>query len=405
MKQNKQPANKMTSTERRATISIALIISLRMIGLFMVLPLFTLYALSLKGATPTLIGLAIGGYGLAQALFQIPFGYLSDRFGRKSIILFGLLIFGAGSLLAGMATSVSVLILGRTLQGVGAIGGTTLALLSDLTRDNQRTKAMAIAGMTIGLSFSIAMILGPVLANWLAVNELFYFAAGFTIIAITLLYTVVPQPQAVTTTHPTTTASTLLRQALSEQLLPLYLGIFLLHAIFTASFIVIPVSLSHFLALSASEQWKLYVPTLLIAFITSLMLIGIAESKRRIKPFLLLAIGLLATSEYLFLHFANYTYAVSALFLFFTGFSTLEAFMPSLVSRTVPPQCKGGAMGIYSCAQFSGIFVGGVLGGWLYGHHGMFGVYSSCIIAAVLWFLLMAFLHAPKLRSSQPNLT
>lgn len=352
-------SGKTTSTERRAIASLSSIMGLRMIGLFMVLPIFSIYAQQLSHATPTLIGLAMGIYGLSQALFQIPFGALSDRYGRKPIILMGLIIFIIGSLIAGMAHSIILMIIGRALQGVGAVGSTILAMMADLTREENRTKSMAIAGMTIGFSFSLAMLIGPLLTEWMSVSSLFFLAAGLGIIAIAILYIFVPTPNVVRWHRDAEPElHSFIKLLVAPELAKLNVGIFILHAIFTASFIVIPISLINNTGLTAHNQWHLYLPTLFIAFVLTLICIGMAERKQQIKPFFLLGISILVIAEtLLWLAPAHTGFIVIGICAFFTGFSLLEAFLPSLISRTAPADRKGSALGIYSCSQFLGIFV------------------------------------------------
>ena len=390
-------SEKMTSTEKRAVISLSSIMGLRMIGLFMVLPVFTLYANQLEGATPILIGLSLGIYGLTQAFFQIPFGALSDHYGRKPLILFGLLLFAAGSCMAAMAHSIIFMIIGRALQGAGAVGSTTLAMLADLTREEQRTKSMAIAGISIGFSFSLAMLLGPLLTTWLPVNNLFYLAVLFSLCAIVVLYTSVPSPSILRWQRDTQPElKSFLRLLLDPGLAKLNGGIFILHTIFTASFVIIPISMTHLTGFSAKQQWLLYLPTLLIAFIITLIIIGIAEKKHRIKLGFVISILFLAVSEFLFwLASTNLYFSLFALCLFFTGFSSLEAFLPSLISRIAPLEKKGSALGIYSSAQFLGIFVGGVFGGWLYGNFSFSGVYTFCILLSFFWLALALLMQSP----------
>ena len=391
-------SNKMTTGEWRAVLSLSSIMCLRMLGLFMVLPVFTLYASQLDGAKPFLIGLAVGIYGLSQALFQIPFGALSDRVGRKSIILIGLLIFAAGSLIAGLSHSILFMIMGRTLQGVGAVGSTILALLADLTREEQRTTSMAIAGMTIGLSFSLAMLLGPLLIKWMPVNNLFFLASLFGIAAIAILIFLVPTPQ-VESWHRDTEPElqSFFTLLIAPELAKLNIGIFILHAVFTASFVVIPIALDQFAGFSASQQWQLYVPTLIAAFVIILFCISAAEKKHQIKPYFVGGITTLACAE-IALWLAPHHLALTTLglCLFFAGFSLLEAFLPSLISRTAPAARKGSALGIYSCAQFLGIFVGGVLGGWLYGTFSFSGVYLFCLLLSLFWLVLALLMQPPR---------
>jgi MFS family permease len=394
---------KMTSTERRAVISLSSIMGLRMLGLFMVLPVFSLYAAQLQSSTPTLIGLAMGIYGLSQAIFQIPFGALSDRFGRKPMILIGLFLFIMGSIIAGCSDSIYLMMIGRSLQGIGAVGSTIMAFMADFTREDQRTKTMAIAGMTIGFSFSLAMLVGPFLTQWLSVSRLFFLAAALGCVCIILLYTSVPRAAHLSWHRDTEPElKSFLKLLTSPELAKLNIGIFLLHAIFTASFVVIPIGLHHYLDLPSSQQWKLYLPSLFIAFVLALFCIGMAERKQQIKPYFLGGITTLACSLLiLWIAKTNIMLTGLGICLFFAGFSLLEAFLPSLISRTAPASRKGSAMGIYSSSQFLGIFVGGVLGGWLYGLAGFTGVYLFCIALSLLWFALSSFMQTPRMLTTQ----
>lgn len=396
-------STKMTTTERRSISYLSLIMALRMIGLFMVLPVFSLYAYHLTGATPTLVGIAMGIYGLSQALFQIPFGSLSDRFGRKPIILFGLSIFILGSLLSGFAHSIVLMTVGRALQGAGAVGSSILALMADLTREDQRTKAMAIAGMTIGFSFSAAILLGPFLTQWMNVNHLFFVAAFLGMIGISLLYTSVPTP-AISRWHRDTQPEwrAFLHLLTNKELIKLNCGIFILHALFTASFVALPLDLSHYAALPSNKQWYLYLPALISALFFSLLCIGLAERRQQIKPYFLGGIGALCVAELLFWQISDNLFLLAGgLCLFFSGFSLLEAFLPSLISRAAPATRKGSALGIYSSAQFLGIFIGGTLGGWLYGRYNLSGVYLFCIALAFFWLALAFFMQPPRFLVTQ----
>lgn len=389
---------KMTTQERRAVASLSSIMGLRMIGLFMVLPIFSLYAHQLQGATPTLIGIAMGVYGLSQALFQIPFGALSDRFGRKPIIMMGLVIFAFGSLVAGLAHTIGWMIIGRALQGIGAVGSTIMAMMADLTREEHRTKAMAIAGITIGFSFSVAMFVGPILTQWVPINALFFIAMLFGLVGIVVTQFAVPTP-AHQTWHRDTEPEfkSFIKLLSNPELAKLNIGICLLHAIFTASFVALPISLHQSLGFAANQQWEIYLPALLVAFIFSLFCIGIAERKRQLKRFFILGIAAIAVSEILLLAApTNLTVTSLGICLFFGGFSLLEAFLPSLISRTAPAARKGSALGIYSCSQFFGIFIGGVLGGWFYGQWHFSGVYLLCLALAFLWLIIALLMQPPR---------
>jgi len=384
----------MNILERRATITVSIIMALRMLGLFMVLPLFALYASSLPGATPWLIGLSMGIYGLTQAVLQIPFGALSDKIGRKRVITVGLCMFLAGSVVAAMSHTIWGLFLGRALQGAGAIGGTLLALIADLTREEQRTKAMAIAGMTIGFSFMLSIILGPLFASWIQVNGIFWLAALFSLIALWLLFTIVPEPLYMVKAEDHADFLSLLKH---QELMRLNFGIFILHTIFTASFVVIPISLQNMAHLNGEHQWFLYLPILILAFCISVPCLLIAEKWQRVRPFFMGGILLLILAEFLFWLFASkLLLSALSLLLFFTAFSLLEAFLPSLVSRTAPKTRKGTALGIYSFSQFFGIFVGGTCGGWLYGAFGLTEVNLFCALLAIIWLGIAFHMKNPQ---------
>lgn len=391
-------SEKMTSQERRSVGSLAAIMSLRLLGLFMILPVFALYAQQLTNATPFLIGLAMGIYGLTQGLLQIPFGMLSDRWGRKPLITIGLLLFALGSIIAALSHDIYSMLVGRALQGAGAVGSTIIAMIADLTRVEQRTKAMAINGMTIGVSFSLAMVLGPVFAAWIQVSGIFWLAAGLAVLAMIILFALVPTPIQTTWHSDAEPEPTQFLALLKEsQLTRLNVGVFFLHAIFTASFVVIPISLQKFAGLPGNQQWLLYVPTLAFAFLFSIILILLAEKKQQLKLFFLFAIFILALAELgLALWAHNLLLSALNLILFFTAFSLLEACLPSWVSRIAPKTRKGTALGIYSCAQFLGIFVGGTVGGWLYGAIGLREVYLLCVAVALVWTLVAFGLKNPQ---------
>lgn len=375
-----------STTNWRAISSVSAIMSLRMLGLFMVLPVLSIYLNTLPHATPKLIGLAVGVYGLTQAICQIPFGILSDRFGRKPLIAIGLIVFIAGSLIAAYAQSIETMIVGRSLQGIGAVGSTLLALLADLTPENQRTKAMAIAGVSIGGSFMLALLIGPLIIQWLNIGQLFNIAALFGFLGILVLYFFIPP-----TNQPIHASKFKLLDIYNllthPKLLTLNGGIFLLHAIFTASMVALPLNLVQIAQISSVDQWRIYLPTLIGGFILSLFAINHAERSGRWRWHFLSGIFILAGAEILLSLGSNYYLLILGISLFFFAFSLLEAFLPSLISRTAPPTQRGSALGLYSCAQFFGIFCGGVIGGWLYGYN-LFATYLFCCALALIWLIL-----------------
>lgn len=362
----------MNKLEYRATFATASIFSFRMLGLFMILPIFSLYAKNLSGTTPFLMGVALGVYGLTQALLQIPFGTLSDHFPRKKVIAVGLAIFIAGSLLCTFSHSIASMIIGRALQGAGAVGSASIALLADLVRPEERSKSMAFVGIAIGLSFVLAMIIGPLFKN---ITNIFLLSTLLGFMGLALLYWWLPD--APTTRQADTFRlnqfSTLIK---NPALLKLDIGIFILHAILTACFVVLPFMVSK----------KIYLPTLLVSIVIMLLILGWAERKKRVQTvFNLAVVGLLASLIMLWLgHFLWL-----ALVIFFSAFNILEANLPSLISKAAPPESKGSAIGIYSTCQFLGIFAGGSFGGWLYGFTQPATVLFSCAIMALLWLIII----------------
>jgi MFS family permease len=365
----------MTASDIRATFSIAALFSLRMLGLFMILPVFTLYAHTLNGATPFLIGAALGVYGLTQAVFQLPFGALSDHYSRKKIIALGFGIFIAGSFIAAGAHSIYSMMAGRALQGAGAVGSTLIALLTDLIRPEKRARCMALLGMTIGCSFFLAFLLGPLLQPRIEVHGIFVLSGILGICAIVLLYTVVPSPvQTVPVTFsPPQFKSDVKLLLKNKQLLSLNLGIFCLHAILTASFIVIPLSVS---------GWTVYLVPLLISFLLTFVFIGIAEKTKKVFPAYFLSMTGLIIAQLWLWHFQPH---ITGLTLFFLSFNLMEAMLPSLVSRLAPAALKGTALGIYSTCQFAGIFLGGLAGGLVYQYFAPPIVLLSCALLGIVW--------------------
>jgi len=391
----------MTASELRATLALASIMVMRMLGLFMVLPVFAIYASQLEGVTPTLAGIAIGVYGLTQTFLQIPFGMLSDRFGRKPIISLGLGIFALGSVIAALSHGIVGIIIGRALQGTGAISSALLALTADLTQEEHRTKAMAIMGISIGMSFVVALILGPVLSGWIGVLGLFWVSAVLAIIAIIVLYKVVPQPLQSRFHSDAEPVPAQFKRVLQDpELLRLDAGIFLLHLLLTALFVTLPMSLKNVLA--PEQHWIVYLSTLVAAVIAMMPFMMIAERYRRLKQVFVGAIAVLALSQ-LGLSFVQESLwgMVIMLFLFFTAFTLLEATLPSLISKIAPADSKGTAMGVYASTQFFGAFLGGVLGGWLQQHYSHSAVFLIGSGLAVIWLGLAITMKNPRYLSTQ----
>ncbi|MBS7559275.1 MULTISPECIES: MFS transporter [Pseudomonas] len=380
-------SERMSGSETRAASGLALVFAFRMLGMFMVLPVLATYGMDLAGATPTLIGLAIGAYGLTQAVFQIPFGIISDRIGRRPVIYLGLIVFALGSVLAANADSIWGVIAGRILQGAGAISAAVMALLSDLTREQHRTKAMAMIGMTIGLSFAVAMVVGPLLTRSFGLSGLFLATGAMALVGILIVAFMVPR-----STGPLQhRESGVARQALiptlkHPDLLRLDLGIFVLHAMLMSSFVALPLALVEKAGLPKEQHWWVYLTALLISFFAMIPFIIYGEKKRKMKRVLLGAVITLLLTELFFWEFGDSLRAlVIGTVVFFTAFNLLEASLPSLISKVSPAGGKGTAMGVYSTSQFLGSALGGILGGWLFQHGGLSVVFLGCAGLAALW--------------------
>lgn len=394
--------NKMTSTELRATWGLGGVFSLRMLGMFMVLPVLTTYGMSLKDATGQLIGIAIGVYGLTQALLQIPFGLLSDRLGRKPLIIGGLLIFIMGSIIAACSDSVWGIILGRALQGAGAISGAVMALLSDLTREQNRTKAMAFIGVSFGITFAIAMVSGPIITHEIGLHGLFWLIAALATTGIITTLLLVPDSrQHVVNRESAVVKQDLLRVLSHPPLLKLNTGILFLHALLMSTFIALPVQLEK-AGFAIHQHWKVYLFTMLIAFAGVLPFIIYAELKRQMKRIFSLCVGLLLVAE-LTLWLAGYQFwiLVAGVQMFFLAFNIMEALLPSLISKEAPPGFKGTAMGVYSTCQFLGVAMGGALGGWLLENAGgAASIFFAGMLLATLWLLISLTMREPPYLSS-----
>ena len=387
----------MTAMEKRATVSLASIYALRMLGLFMLLPVLSLFTEQMPGSTPKLVGLTMGIYGLTQAVLQIPFGLLSDRISRKTIIVIGLILFVVGSIVSALATDIYGVLIGRALQGCGAISAAVMALLADLTQEVHRTKAMATIGASIGVSFGVAITLGPIIAEHFGLSGIFWIIAVLAALAILVIIFVVPNPAKVTSHRDAEYIPAELGSVLKNpELLRLNYGIFALHLILMASFVVVPL-LMRDAGLPAGEHWLVYLPVLVTSMAAIIPFIIIAEKKRQMKKVFIGAVVLLVLANAGLLIFQQALIGlIACLWLFFAGFNLLEATLPSLISKTAPGDLKGTAMGIYSSSQFIGAFLGGSSGGWLYGSYGASAVFIFSAVIALSWVIVACFMSPPR---------
>lgn len=403
MTQKQTATTSMTALEIRSISGLSLIFALRMLGLFMILPVFSISAQQYSGSTPMLIGLAIGAYGLTQALLQIPFGMLSDRIGRKRVITIGLLLFAAGSAVAALAETIEMVIAGRLLQGSGAIAAAVMALTADLTRDEQRTKAMASIGISIGLSFSIALATGAALEHWIGLSGIFWATAILAIVGLGVLHFWVPTPvRCVSHRDIEPVPRQFIKVLRDPQIMRMVMSIMVLHLLLTTSFFALPLALQNGAGLDKSQHALVYLPILLVAFITMVPFIIIAEKKRKMKAVFIGAIATLGIAELGWALMPDSLIAILfSLWLFFTAFNILEASLPSLMSKLSPLENKGTAMGIYSSAQFIGAFIGGALGGSLYTSFGLEGIFTASAVLIVFWLLLILPMQPPRHYSSR----
>ncbi len=389
-------ADRMSPEERRAGVSLASIFALRMLGLFLILPVFAVYAKTLPGGDNlALVGFALGAYGLTQAVFQIPYGIASDLWGRKPVIVIGLLIFALGSFVAAWAPDMHWIIVGRVLQGMGAISAAVTALAADLTREEHRTKVMAMIGSSIGLVFALSLVGAPLLYGWIGMGGIFSMTGVLALAAIVLLLKAVP-PAPPPLGHE---KLPLRRVIFDADLLRLNLGIFTLHMVQMAMFVVLPHALVNHGGLAAAAHWRVYLPAVLVSFAIMVPAIIAAERKDKMRTIFRAAVALLVIVQLGLFFFGHSLWALAVwLVLFFVAFNILEATLPSLVSRTAPPAAKGAALGVYNTTQAIGLFIGGAAGGYIAQYFGDNAVFAACAGLVLIWLAVANSMNFPQRR-------
>jgi MFS family permease len=390
------PSDRMTHRELRASFGLAGIFGLRMLGMFIILPVFALYAAKLPGGSShTMVGIALGAYGLTQATLQVPFGWLSDHWGRKRTIYLGLVIFAAGSFIAALAQNIQLIILGRIIQGAGAISAAVIALTADLTREDQRTKAMAIIGMTIGAAFVLSMAAGPVLDRFIGVSGIFALTGFLAIGALFVTRMVVPEPDQTGAIKIPAQQASLQSVLRDTQLLRLNYGIFALHGTLMALFVVVPFALQAHLP--SSSHWHVYLPVMMGSIVIMFPAMLLAERKSLQKPVFICSLAVLISALGLLMFSGRALFPlVTGLLFFFAAFNLLEATLPSMISKLAPAGARGTAIGVYSSVQFIGTFVGAACGGWLSQHFGASAVFGFCGTLAIIWLLLAFGMRVPR---------
>jgi len=385
---------RMTSVELRAGVSLAGVFGLRMLGLFFILPVLAVHAVHIEGGDNlTLVGIALGAYGLSQGILQIPFGAASDRWGRKPVLYAGLLIFAAGSFLGCVAGDIWTMIAARVLQGAGAISSVAMALAADLTREQHRTKVMAMIGSMIGLVFALSLVGAPVLYRSIGMDGLFALTGVLCLAAIAVVKFQVPEPPAVP--RAAGPAGSMRAALLDAEQLRLNAGIFILHVVLYAMFVVVPPRLVR-AGLELPEHWKLYLPVVLGSFVLMIPAVLYADRRNRAKPVLLASVVLLLAAEAAFAVLDSGIAAIAVPMLaFFVAFNVLEALLPSLVSRLAPATGRGVAIGVYNTTQTLGVFFGGLLGGWVASYKGDTGVFALCAALVAVWLALAVGMRSP----------
>jgi len=392
----------MNSQELRATVGLSAIFGLRMLGMFLILPVFAIYAEHLPGGNNlTLVGIAIGAYGLTQALLQMPFGWWSDRVGRKPVIYTGLLLFAVGSFVAALGHHIFVVIIGRVVQGMGAISAAVMAMAADLTRDENRTKAMAMIGSTIGMTFAVSLVASPWLNHLIGVPGIFAMTGALALVAMAVVYRFIPDVPKESRSRERRALSQFRRVLANTQLLRLDYGILALQAVLTALFISVPFSLRA-AGLRVEHHWQVYLPVMLVSFVLMLPAILGARRAGQMKAVFVGSVGLLLVAYLAMPSLMGNVWLIGIfLILFFTSFNVLEACLPSLVSRMAPPDAKGSAIGVYSSVQFFGAFLGAAGGGFLYGHWKTAGIVIFGVVLLAIWFVLALGMKVPATLSSR----
>jgi len=388
----------MSPIEKRAAFSVAGIFSTRMLGLFMIFPVFALFAQKeFNGITGFQIGIAMGIYGLTQAFLQIPYGMLSDKYGRKPLIIFGMFIFMIGSIVCAMADSIEMMIIGRAIQGMGAVAAVLMASVADLVTEEFRLRAMSIVGMTIGLSFTLSLIAGPLLASLFGVRGIFWTIAALAVVGMLLVKFAMPNIEKQQFQREAEADPSQFKEILKHpQLLRLDFGVFVLHAMLTAMFVVLPLTLKDSAGLVATEHWEIYLPVMVLSFVLMVPFIIQAESRGRMK---MVFVGAIAALTLMQLGFAfvppSFWTLFALLLIFFTAFNLLEASLPSLVVKISPADKKGTASGVFSTSQFLGAALGGAMGGYFYQHYGHDGVFIFTATIGALWTLAALTMDKP----------
>ena len=391
-------SERMSALEVRASLSLASIYGLRMLGMFLILPIFSIYAETLPGGeSHMLIGLALGAYGLTQAMLQLPFGMASDRFGRKRMIYIGLLLFFIGSLVAAFADNLYTVIIGRAIQGAGAVSAVVTALVADLTREEHRTKAMAMIGGTIGITFALSLVLGPALNQWIGIPGIFMLTGILAALAVLVVKYLVPDPVVSRFHSDAEAAPSKLKDVLQDmQLMRLNFGIFSLHAAQMAMFVVVPFAIKQTSGMSENDHWLIYLPIMVLSFALMVPAIIYGEKKAKLKQVFVGAIFIMLLAQLLFAGSVNLFWGVIvSLSAYFVAFNILEATLPSIISKLAPAASKGTAIGVYNTAQSLGVFVGGTLGGYLSHYHGFASVFIFCSVLIALWLIFALSMRTP----------